>query len=523
MPRCGTARDGQPQGSARARVSARRAGERLRSIALDRHCTGRRSPTAAARRRSKSCRRARRALRVALAAARRSIPASACASRATARMRRCSVRCPPMPSRAIRSASAIFWSPVLEGDIATIEIPCRRRRSVPDVPLDDRRESRTRSLRRRRSTSSMRRRCSDIGTSGACKIDVACVTPQSRAFVDSTKAVAAIEFTQEDGFTYLCTGQLLNDSRVEQHAVLLLREPLPRFARWRRARSNTFWFFDAVELRKQDATPPFVQQCGRRRRCSRGASTGTGRSCGSMRAPPAGAKFSAWRAEPIPYARDDLRHPSSAGRSQEVEPGDGAGLPASTPTARASRRCSTRQGTTEPGSSGAGLLTFCSRRVTTKCAADCGAATRRAMNPRGTDEYSRLDNMLPLTRQYLTPERGRARPGKARRRRVLQRALDHYFMTISPRGDQRSRHRRASGLGAHRPALPRVPDAGAGRRIPVCRFYRTPGFGDSHFYSASPSECQAVIAQPEDVSRLDVRKRQRVLHRAAGCGDGRVR
>ena len=31
----------------------------------------------------------------------------------------------------------------------------------------------------------------------------------------------------------------------------------------------------------------------------------------------------------------------------------------------------------------------------------------------------------------------------------------------------------------------------------MCRFYRTPGFGDSHFYSASPSECQAVIDQPQ--------------------------
>ena len=32
---------------------------------------------------------------------------------------------------------------------------------------------------------------------------------------------------------------------------------------------------------------------------------------------------------------------------------------------------------------------------------------------------------------------------------------------------------------------------------PVCRFYRTPGFGDSHFYSASPPECQIVIDNPQ--------------------------
>jgi hypothetical protein len=29
---------------------------------------------------------------------------------------------------------------------------------------------------------------------------------------------------------------------------------------------------------------------------------------------------------------------------------------------------------------------------------------------------------------------------------------------------------------------------------PVCRFYRAPAFGDSHFYSASPAECAATAA-----------------------------
>jgi hypothetical protein len=28
----------------------------------------------------------------------------------------------------------------------------------------------------------------------------------------------------------------------------------------------------------------------------------------------------------------------------------------------------------------------------------------------------------------------------------------------------------------------------------VCRFYRSPAFGDSHFYSASPAECAATAA-----------------------------
>jgi hypothetical protein len=40
------------------------------------------------------------------------------------------------------------------------------------------------------------------------------------------------------------------------------------------------------------------------------------------------------------------------------------------------------------------------------------------------------------------------------------------------------------------------PIAGAN---PVCRFYRAPAYGDSHFYSADPAECAATaLAHPVD-------------------------
>ena len=38
------------------------------------------------------------------------------------------------------------------------------------------------------------------------------------------------------------------------------------------------------------------------------------------------------------------------------------------------------------------------------------------------------------------------------------------------------------------------PAAAQGAASPVCRFYRSPDFGDSHFYSASPAECAATAA-----------------------------
>src|SRR4051812_12478073 len=38
-------------------------------------------------------------------------------------------------------------------------------------------------------------------------------------------------------------------------------------------------------------------------------------------------------------------------------------------------------------------------------------------------------------------------------------------------------------------------DVATGNASPVCRFYIPPALGDSHFYSASPTECQETAAK----------------------------
>jgi outer membrane protein assembly factor BamB len=73
-------------------------------------------------------------------------------------------------------------------------------------------------------------------------------------------------------------------------------------------------------------------------------------------------------------------------------------------------------------------------------------------------------------------------------------ALDHYFMTSL----QTEIHALDTGMfpgwartGQIFNAYPQ-PTTNAN---PVCRFYLPPGYGDSHFYSASPAECAAVLAK----------------------------
>src|SRR5215470_10394418 len=68
-------------------------------------------------------------------------------------------------------------------------------------------------------------------------------------------------------------------------------------------------------------------------------------------------------------------------------------------------------------------------------------------------------------------------------------AQDHYFITSSAQeiadldaGVLRGWQRTGLSFNAY--------DAGSGSASPVCRFYIPPALGDSHFYSASPSECE---------------------------------
>ena len=73
-------------------------------------------------------------------------------------------------------------------------------------------------------------------------------------------------------------------------------------------------------------------------------------------------------------------------------------------------------------------------------------------------------------------------------------ALDHYFMSpLAPDIDALDSGR-ISGWGRTGYAFEGFPTMAAATD-PVCRFYIPPQHGDSHFFSASPSECQAVLSK----------------------------
>ena len=218
--------------------------------------SGCRMRAAAAAPASSSHRRARRrcASRCRSTARRRASPSALPARR---RARRRSAR---SPAGAI-AREALFWSPVLSGDTATIEIS-----ADPDVALDalvlhvprvshvlaDGADLRTPAAPVLKATG--------IGAAGSCNTDVACVASTNAAAASFEKSVAKLTFVNDAGRAFVCTGTLIADSVQSQTPYLFAAEPLPRFRGIART-LNTYWFYAATTC-GVNATPPYVLLTG---------------------------------------------------------------------------------------------------------------------------------------------------------------------------------------------------------------------------------------------------------------------
>ena len=208
--------------------------------------------------------------------------------------------------------------------------------------------------------------------------------------------------------------------------------------------------------------------------------------------PPYGVRYAAWNANPVPPWNHDVASPLG-----DLKKWAGDTWPVRIPFRRGRHgdfyEVPYTSGITEGGSSGSALLTYNASggyyevrgAISEGNLATCPAAPGVVY-----DDYSRMQDILPLVRQYLTP--GAVNPAGKVVAVEYYNGSEHASPTLPPpRMDQSRRSTDAQDVWLRFLAYADHADG----TNPVCRFYRAPAYGDSHFYSASPDECAATALE----------------------------
>src|SRR5690349_607372 len=398
-----------------------------------------------------------------------------------------------------------YWSPVIDGERATIELALPPGVSPGDATLEMPMISHLGV-----ATSDLKAAADPfkaIGLSGSCEVDVACVSnePAPAALTSAATAVVRLAFTY-GGSTFLCSGTLVNDS-IASHAPYIftanhcIDNPdasdaiLAASTQSAEAANSvdSYWFFQAATCGDR-ATPNYVVATGGAKLLARSFDY----DWALLRlndAAPAGASFAAWRAESLPTgaAADTLHHPK--GDLTKLSTGTTKGYHTYN-DGSTFVQMQWQLGVTEPGSSGAGLFVLSPDGSNYEVRGGLYAGSSSCSAPHGTDYFSRLDIAIPLLAQYLTPNAGTA-TGAIPVVEFYNAALNDYFMTANPseiNDLDTGVHLGWIRTGYRFLAYADAASAPAGA-TPVCRFYVQPAFGDSHFYSADPAECAATQAE----------------------------
>jgi len=379
-----------------------------------------------------------------------------------------------------------YWSPVLEGDTATLEIhlppgigPDALELSIPQI-----------SHLAHGAASLRAEPVDEIGQAASCERDVVCVaTP---AISSAARAVAKIYFSKR-GDTFLCTATLINDS-VSSNTPYLFTASHCIDSQQAASSLQAYWFFDAVACGSL-AVPPYATVAGGAVLLARSDDYDWA-LLRMNNPPPAGATLSAWRAEPIDEGTQVsvVHHPE--GDLKKLSQAVAAGTSPLPSLASGTFNVASNYtlGITEGGSSGGGLFTLSvSGALELRGSLFAGSSSCGRM--RNPDYYSRLDAALPLLAQYLTPSV--SSPGQVVVVEFYHADLDDYFLTANPAEieglDTGVIHGWVrTGLRFLAYSDPSLAPPGVN---PVCRFYVLPQYGDSHFYSADPNECAQTAAR----------------------------
>jgi hypothetical protein len=401
-----------------------------------------------------------------------------------------------VPANTVAQATAQFgeyWSPVIEGQSAAIEIEVPSAAKLGGATLEIARLSHL-VVGATASKADEAKLLSDIGDSGSCNIDFKCgPTPQDQVTYNAAAATGKLVFTVESGGTARCSGTLLNDTISSGTPYLFSANHCFQSA-YEASTLQVWWFFDSLSC--GSLTPAdYIVQFGGAKLLGRSQDWDWAllRLNGD---PPDSVWFSGWNAASVATSSEVeiFHHP--AGDLKKWSRGTSfAPTTVNFGTAAGGGGLFTRIvwniGTTEGGSSGGALRTFNGSILQVRGGLLGGDAL--CSNPNGSDYFSQLGAALPLVRQYLTPDV--PTPDFVLVVEFYNPVLDHYFMTAStfeigildggnPPGWERTGFTFLAYSG---------PGVG---RSPVCRYYQKNN--NSHFYSADPAQCALVSSMFPD-------------------------
>lgn len=300
----------------------------------------------------------------------------------------------PVSQARSQLSDGLYWSPVTDGDLQSIEIFVPAGAATKDLAIGLPTISHllTNSLERFNLAKG-------IGTSGACNVNAICrVGALGQGYVNAKDAVARMVFT-EGGSSYTCTGTLLNDTATSTQ--------IPYFYSANHCISNqtvantlnTFWNFESTSC-GSNVQASTTQRSGGSTYLYSSATTDA-LLLRLNEAPPATAFFAGWDANPLANGANVLaiHHPDSDLKKSSL--GQKKNEDAEV------HYVGWSSGTTEGGSSGSGLFVeaggaYFLRGGLWGGTASC-ANSGTVSNPDNSDYYSRLDVAYPNIQQYLAP------------------------------------------------------------------------------------------------------------------------
>ena len=315
-----------------------------------------------------------------------------------------------------------WWSPVTDGETQTIEFFAPAGIEGASLPL------RVTGVAHLFTTlaSGLQKRVAEINQSGMCEIDVKCSSLYpTLAFQNMRSSVAQMVMNDVDqsghGIVILCTGQLLSDTDTTtqipwfysaNHCFDNEDPPYRTSAQKQTVAStlSTLWFFEANTCKtpRDTTTPAYVQLNGGSTLIysDQPSDALMVRLNGNI---PEGAYFSGWNATALPVGAAIFVAHHPEGDLKKVSQGQlvADSMFPGTDATNLFNEVKYSSGTTEAGSSGAGLFSFDGSEYQLRGALFGGGAacTSQSSTTANTesDWYSQFDKAYPALQPSLSP------------------------------------------------------------------------------------------------------------------------